>query len=73
MDRREERQAGTSRLVGLHDDDGSFDRAFWSNVPPEERLALVWDLAVEYMEWRGDPGAQQGLQRSVCRVERVRR
>lgn len=30
MDRREERRKGTMRVVGLHDDDGSFDREFWA-------------------------------------------
>jgi hypothetical protein len=72
MERREERQAGVSRLIGLHDDDGSFDRAFWRAVPPEKRLEMVWDMVLEFAEWRGDLGAQQGLQRSVCVVERRR-
>jgi hypothetical protein len=53
MDRREERSAGMSRLGTLRDEDGSFDREFWARVPPAERLALVWDMALEAQEWRG--------------------
>lgn len=72
MDRREERSAGTSRLGRLHDDDRSFDSAFWARVPPAERLALVWDMALEAQEWRGQGAAEPRLQRSVCRLERGR-
>jgi hypothetical protein len=68
VDRRDERRAGMSR-VGTADD-GSFDREFWGRVPPAERLALVWDMALESLEWRGQSASQSRLQRSVCRVER---
>ena len=71
MSRREQRSKGMMRVVGLHDDDGSFDRAFWQTIPREERLELVWDMTLEYLEWLN--GGQSGLQRSVCRVERGRR
>ncbi len=70
MDRREQRRLGTSRVVALHEDDGAFDRAFWGGIPGSERLALVWDMALEVWEWRGERGGQYRLQRSVCRVER---
>ena len=70
MDRREERRAGMSRLGIVRDEDGSFDREFWARVPPAERLALVWDMALEAQEWRGEGGGQSRLQRSVCRLER---
>src|SRR5262245_23045470 len=72
VDRREERRRGMARVVGLHEDDGSFDREFWRLVPPAERLELVWSMALEAEEWRGARGRQQGLQRSVCRIERRR-
>ncbi len=29
------RQAGTARLIGLHEDDGEFDRAFWAAMTPQ--------------------------------------
>lgn len=67
---REARAAGTSRIVGLHEDDGAFDREFWEGVPPARRLELVWDLVLEYLAWREPDAGQSGLQRSVCRVER---
>jgi hypothetical protein len=70
MDRREQRSAGTSRVVTLHGGDGSFDREFWARILPAERLALVWDMALEAQEWRGQSAGQSRLQRSVCRLER---
>jgi len=70
MDRRQERGRGMMRAVGLHDDDGSFDRDFWASVPSEQRLELVWDMVLEFREWASD-GSQSRLQRSVCRVERI--
>jgi hypothetical protein len=72
MDRRKERRAGMSRIGTVHDEDRSFDREFWVRVPPAERLALVWDMALEALEWRGEGGGQSRLQRSVCRLERGR-
>jgi hypothetical protein len=73
MDRREERSAGMSRVGTVHDQDRSFDREFWARVAPVERLELVWDMALESLEWRGQGGSQSRLQRSVCRLERGRR
>ena len=70
MDRREERARGTSRIVRLREDDGSFDRAFWSTVPPEERLAMVWRIVLDEIALRDPDAAEPRLQRSVCRVER---
>ena len=65
------RSRGASRLVGLHQDDGSFDREFWRQIPPAERMAMVWDMDLEYLEWRGQfDGGEPRLQRSVCCVER---
>jgi hypothetical protein len=72
MDRRQQRSAGVSRVGTLHGDDGSFDRDFWARIPPAERLALVWDMALEAQEWRGQGAGQSRLQRSVCRLERGR-
>jgi hypothetical protein len=72
MDRREQRSAGVSRIVALHADDGAFDRDFWRGIPAAERLALVWDMALEALEWRGDSAGESRLQRSVCRLERRR-
>ena len=69
MDRREERSKGMMRVVGLHEDDGAFDREFWRTIPPSKRLELVWDMVLEYLEWRGLNAGEPRLQRSVCRIE----
>jgi hypothetical protein len=68
--RAERRRLGSTRLIGLHDDDGAFDRAFWDAVPPHARLEAVWDLTLEFLALQGQRGDQPRLQRSVCRVER---
>jgi hypothetical protein len=62
-----------TRVGTVHGGDGSFDREFWASVPPAERLALVWDMALEAIEWRGQGAGQSRLQRSVCCLERGRR
>jgi hypothetical protein len=67
---RDARFQGTSRIVGIHDDHGEFDREFWATVPPARRLEMVWELVLEYQAWREPDVAQSGLQRSVCRLER---
>jgi hypothetical protein len=72
VDAREARKKGTSRITRLHEDDGAFDREFWSSVPPSRRLEAVWDLVLEYLAWREPDGGQPRLQRSVLRVERRR-
>jgi hypothetical protein len=73
VSRQEERERGSARLVRLHEDDGSFDREFWAKIPSVRRLELVWDMALEFMSWRGIDGDQSRLQRSICRLERNRR
>jgi hypothetical protein len=62
-----------SRVGTVQAEDGSFDREFWARIPPAERLVLVWDMALESLEWRGQSASQSRLQRSVCRVERGQR
>jgi hypothetical protein len=73
MQAHERRRLGTARLIGLHDDDGAFDRAFWSAVPAHERLETLWDMTLEYLALQGQRGDQPRLQRSVCSVERIER
>ena len=73
MTRREERQRGTASVVAIAQDDGSFDREFWRQVPPAQRLEMVWDMVVEYLAWKDPDGGQPRLQRSVCSVERRER
>ena len=66
----ERRRLGTSRVIGLHEDDGAFDRAFWSAIPPHERLEAVWDMTLDFLALQGERVDQLRLQRSVCHVER---
>ena len=66
----ERRRTGRSRLIGLHDDDGAFDRECRRVVPPDARLEALWDLTLEHLAWLGNSGDRPRLQRSVCRVER---
>jgi hypothetical protein len=70
-DDRRRRLEATTRLVGLHEDDGAFDRELWRGIPPAERMAMVWDMVLEDMAWQGLlDGGEPRLQRSVCRIER---
>jgi hypothetical protein len=73
MNREEERRQGTSRLIELHQDDGSFDREFWRGLTGERRLEIVWDMALDSLAWRGGDGGEPRLQRAVCRIERRQR
>jgi hypothetical protein len=70
MDARDARAGATSRIIRLHDDDGAFDRAFWSRVPASQRLEMTWELALEYLAWRSPDAGEPRLQRSVYRLER---
>ena len=69
MDPRQQRQLGTSRVIGLHEDDGAFDREFWRNTTADQRLEAVWDLTLEYLAWTAPHGGEPRLQRSVCHIE----
>ena len=56
---------------GRLEDAGRVNAEFWAAIPPQERLALVWEMVLEYRAWRTpDAGDQPRLQRSVLRVER---
>ena len=46
------------------------DLAYWTAIPPHQRLEVVWDLVLDFRAVQGLSGDQPGLQRSVCRVER---
>jgi hypothetical protein len=70
VDALERRSRSVARIVALHGDDGSFDRAFWASIVPARRLELLWEMTLEYCAWQGDDAGQSRLQRSVCRVER---
>ena len=67
------RSEARSRVIRLHEDDGQFDCDFWRAVPPEERVAMLWQMVEDWAEWRGIDRHELRLQRSVGRVERRRR
>lgn len=46
-DRRAQRLRGSVRLL-RGPDDGAFDRVFWSEIPPAQRLELVWEMVLEF-------------------------
>ena len=69
----ERRRLGVGRLINLHEDDGVFDRTFWGEIPPHQRLEALWDMTLDFLALQGHGGDQPRLQRSVCRVERRER
>jgi hypothetical protein len=70
MSRRDERLQGTARLVRLGQDDGGFDREFWARIAPADRMAMVWEMTLEYLSLRDPDAPEPRLDRSVCRLER---
>jgi len=54
MDARERRQQGVTRLIRLHEDDGSFDRAFWAAIP----AAKGWSWSGI---WRSNTASGRGI------------
>jgi hypothetical protein len=60
----------TVRRLELGELADRFDRDEWARIAPSERLARVWEMVLEYQSWRDSGATEQGLQRSVCRVER---
>jgi hypothetical protein len=73
--RKEARQAAHVEVRSLHDHTGAgaFDREFWRTVPPSDKLAMTWEMVLDYLAWRQPDALQSRLQRSVCRVEQRRR
>ncbi|MBO6936128.1 MAG: hypothetical protein JJ863_14195 [Deltaproteobacteria bacterium] len=41
------------------------DLDYWLEVPPAQRIAMVWTLVEDVLSLRGDDGAPPRLQRSV--------
>jgi hypothetical protein len=71
MTPRERRRAAQLEVRPLHDErEHAFDRAFWRAIPAHQRLAMAWDMVLEYLAWQHPDVDQPRLQRSVCRVER---
>ena len=56
----------------MGEDDGAFDRDAWRDSTMEERIAAVWELTLECLAWSDPDANEPRLQRSVCRIERLR-
>jgi hypothetical protein len=70
MTPQERRRAARLEVRPLHERGHDFDRAFWRAIPAPQRLAMAWDMVLEYLAWQHPDVDQPRLQRSVCRVER---
>jgi len=60
----------TARKFTSHEEADRADRAYWLELSPAERVALVWQLSVDQHQLRGDPPYEPGLHRSAARVHR---
>jgi hypothetical protein len=60
----------TVRRFTSHEEADKADLAYWQQLSPAERVALVWQLSLEQHRLRGDPPYESGLHRSVARVHR---
>jgi hypothetical protein len=58
------------RLVRRDQDDGSFDREFWSQQGAEARFAAAWEMVAEAELFKGKDARESRLQRSVQHIQR---
>jgi hypothetical protein len=56
----------------VSEDDGSFDRAFWQNATPEERVQAILELRELYHEVMHPESGAKRLDRSVGGTRRLR-
>lgn len=70
MTPQDRRRQGTSRVISMRSDDGTFDREAWRGTSIQHRLEALWDLTLDYLAWTAPDGGEPRLQRSVCVVER---
>lgn len=59
-----------ARKTTLQEMDGSFDREFWAQVPPEEKVRRVWELSYDVWKMTGRLPGEQGRPRATARVLR---
>lgn len=55
------------------DDENAIDHEYWRSVPPMERLAFVWTLTRQQLEFAGFDADQLRLRRSIANIQRRRR
>ena len=56
----------------VSEDDGSFDRYFWSCATPEERMAAMFDLREIYLEVMHPGSGAERLDRTVVGTRKLR-
>ena len=59
-----------TRVIKLGGDEGAIDRQYWRSLSVSERLAFVWPLTLQQLEFAGYRGDQLRLRRSVTSVQR---
>jgi hypothetical protein len=59
----------TAKFVRQGEDEREFDRQFWRQLLPEERVECLWDMVLEARALKGLDDEPR-LQRSVLRIER---
>jgi hypothetical protein len=66
----ERRKRMTVRRFTSHAEADAHELEYWTAIPPDQRLEMVWGLTLDQRSLQGLSGDQPRLQRSVCRVER---
>jgi hypothetical protein len=60
----------TGRRFSSNADADRHDADYWRQIPPHERVLLVWRLSVEQWQLRGRMPDEPGLCRSVASIRR---
>lgn len=62
-----------SRVFRSFQEEHEADAAYWAALDPAERLAMMWQLALDAWSFTGEPVAESRLPRSVVHVHRRER
>ena len=60
-----------TRKTTLEEQAGAFDREFWANLSPEERMERVWTLSYQAWKMAGKLPGEEGRPRATARVLRA--
>jgi hypothetical protein len=67
----ERRSQWTGRVIRSAEEERGADVEFWKRMTPDERVAVLWDMALEAETLRTGRADQPRLQRSVFRIQRA--
>lgn len=59
-----------TRKSTLEEDDGSFDREFWSKISPSDKMQRTYELSMMLPEIQQGKKIESRLQRHVVNIER---